>query len=95
MAAATSTAGAKNDRVSDHNAMKLAELVTRGVEKLRLVAGHGQVTQFGVVSRSNIRVSDIPAEIDNCGGLADVIEVSHHVLAIRLVFCDAAYCSPM
>ena len=83
---------AKNDRVSDHNAMKLAELVTRGVEKLRLVAGHGQVTQFGVVIRSNIRVSGILAEIDNCGGLADVVEVSHHVLAIRLVLCDAACC---
>lgn len=39
------------------------------------MAGHGQVTQFGVVSRSNIRVSDIPSEIDNCGGVADVIEL--------------------
>lgn len=79
-----------NDRVNDHNAMKLAELVMRGVEKLRVVAGHGQVTQIGVVSRSNIRVSDIPAEIDNCSGLADVVEVSHHVLAKHVVFAVAA-----
>ena len=35
---------AKNDRVNDHNAVKLAELVTRGGEKGKvscLVAGHG------------------------------------------------------
>ena len=44
---------------------------------MQLVAGHGQVGQYGVITTGNISPNDIPKEADNCGGLADVVEVRH------------------
>lgn len=67
----------KNDTIREHNALKLAELAAHGNEKTRLVAGHGQVGQYGPVTTGNISPNDIPKEADNCGGLADVVEVRH------------------
>ena len=62
--------------VDSHNSLQLQRLVRSGAERLRLVAGHGQVGNSGQVSRKRIVVSQIPKDKDNCGGLADVVEVS-------------------
>ena len=67
---------AKNASVDSHNSLQLQSLVRAGAERLRLVAGHGQVGDSGQVSRERIAVSQVPKDKDNCGGLADVVEVS-------------------
>ena len=50
----------------------------QGVQKLQLVARHGQIGDSGQVRRERIDVAQIPKDKDNCGGLADVVEVSTH-----------------
>ena len=67
---------AKIASVDSHNSLQLQRLVRSGAERLSLVAGHGQVGDSGQVSRERIAVSQIPKDKDNCGGLADVVEVS-------------------
>ena len=49
---------------------------------MQLVAGHGQVGASGHVRRQNVSVAQIPTNIDHCGGLADVIEVSMSCLIL-------------
>ena len=68
---------AKNANVDSHSSLQLQSLVRAGAERLRLVAGHGQVGNSGQVSQERIAVNQIPK--DNCGGLADVVEVSPKV----------------
>ena len=65
-----------NDRVDSYNNRQLQRLVQQGVPKLRLVAGHGQIGDSGQVRRERIDVAQMPRDKDNCGGLADIIEVS-------------------
>ena len=67
---------AKNAKVDSHNSLQLQSLVRAGAERLRLIAGQGQVGDSGQVSRERIAVGQIPKDKDNCGGLADVVEVS-------------------
>ena len=71
---------AKNAKVDSHNSLQLQSLVRAGAERLRLTAGHGQVGDSGRVSRERIAVGQIPMDKDNCGGLADVVEVSPTVI---------------
>ena len=57
--------------------LQLQSLVRAGAERLRLIAGHSQVGDS--VSRERIAAGQIPKDKDNCGGLADVVEVSSTV----------------
>ena len=52
---------------------ELQRLVHQGVQKLRLVAGHGQIGDSGQVRHERIDVAQIPKVKDTCGGLADVV----------------------
>ena len=54
-------------------------MVQQGAERMRLVTGHGQVGPSGQVRRDRIQVAQFPKEMDNCGGLADNVEVSNFV----------------
>ena len=74
-----------NDKVDSYHDRELQRLVHQGVQKLRLVAGHGQIRDSGQVRRERIDIAQIPKDKDNCGGLADVVEVStcmckHHIV---------------
>ena len=40
-----------------------------------LVVGHGQIGPLGQVQRECVQVAQIPKDMDNWGGLADVVEV--------------------
>ena len=67
---------AKNSQVDSHNSTQLKLLQSKGVEVLRLVAGHGWVGEPGQVTRERISKTQIPTDKDNCGGLAESLEVS-------------------
>ena len=70
---------ARNASVDSHNNPQLQNLVKAGAERLRLIAVHGQVGDAGQVSLELIAVGQIPKDRDNCGGLADVVEVNRTV----------------
>ena len=63
----------KNDKVASCNSRQLHRLVQQGAENTRLVAGHGQIGPSGQVRRERVHTAQIPKDMDNCGGLADVV----------------------
>ncbi len=77
---------ATNDKVDSCNNRE--RLVQQGVKKLRLVAGHGQIGDVGQVRCERIDIAQIPKDKDNCGGLADVVEVS---TCMCKPWCDSCY----
>ena len=64
-----------NDKVASYNSRQLHRPEPQGAENMRLVAGHGQIGPSGQVRRERVQVAQIPKDMDNCGGLADVVEV--------------------
>ena len=65
----------KNDKVASGNSRQLHRLVQQGAGNMRLVAGHGQIGPSGQVRRERVQLAQIPKDMDNCGGLADEVEV--------------------
>ena len=76
----------KNAKADRHDSLQLQHLVRSAACKLSLLAGHCQVGYSGQVSQERIAVNQIPKDTDNCGRLAQVVEVSLDSLA-----CCAPY----
>ena len=65
----------QNNKVPSYNSRQPHRLEQQGAENMWLVVGHGQIGPVEQVQREHVQVAQIPKDMGNWGGLADVSEV--------------------